>query len=77
MENVTCPAVRITVTSRVLARYRPKSYWVKIVLKLSSVPGAGGRSGDCDRMAGKGLNAAKTDIRYGRMKTRAMISSSR
>ena len=64
-------------TSRVLARYRPKSYWVKIVLKLASVGGDGGRSGDCDKIADNGLNAPKIDITYGRMKMRAMIRSSR
>ena len=64
-------------TSRVLARYRPKSYWLNSVEKLDQVGDVGGRSGDCARMAGRGLNAAKTDIRYGRMKMRAMIRSSR
>ena len=61
----------------VLSRYRPKSYWVKIVLKLAQVGFVGGRAGDCVRISGRVLNAAKAENRYGVMKTAAIARSSR
>jgi hypothetical protein len=67
----------MTVTMRVLSRYRPKSYWVKMILKLSQVGFVGGRAGDCARISGRVLNAAKAENRYGVMKTAAITRRSR